>query len=75
MVSKAAVMINILGEREGEVDVKNLDKALNIPNVTVHIYGKSQTKKERKMGHITAIDTTHERAYKKVLLARKLISI
>jgi 5-(carboxyamino)imidazole ribonucleotide synthase len=75
MVSNAAVMINILGEREGESEVKGMHRALTLPNVSVHIYGKAETKKERKMGHITAIDTSLQRAYKKVSLARKMISI
>ncbi|OGK19218.1 5-(carboxyamino)imidazole ribonucleotide synthase, partial [Candidatus Roizmanbacteria bacterium RIFCSPHIGHO2_01_FULL_39_8] len=49
----AAVMINILGERFGDANVEGMEKALAIPNVTVHLYGKKQTKVERKMGHIT----------------------
>lgn len=75
MLVPAAVMVNILGERIGSVDVKNLEKVLEIPGVYVHIYGKAETKLERKMGHITAIDKTIKKAYTKAIKARKLLSI
>ncbi len=49
------VMINLLGEVgfEGKTKVEGLEKAMALKGVTVHIYGKSQTKPKRKMGHIT----------------------
>lgn len=75
MKTPAAVMINILGDRVGETKVEGLGKALKIPNVTVHIYGKKQTKVERKMGHITAIDRDINSAYNKATMARKHINI
>lgn len=75
MKSPAAVMINILGERQGKADVKGLEKALKIPNTSVHIYGKEETKIERKMGHITVIDQSLKNALKKARLARKYIYI
>lgn len=75
MVVPAAVMINILGEREGSALPEGLDKALQIPGVTVHIYGKKETHHERKMGHLTVIDKSVKAAYKKAALARIRISI
>lgn len=75
MKTPAAVMVNILGDRQGDVAVFGLDKALAIPNVSVHVYGKVETREERKMGHITAIDQTIEKAHKKAKQARKYISI
>lgn len=71
----AAVMINILGTRHGPVDVKKLEKVLEMPDVHVHIYGKAQTKPERKMGHITATGKTMKEAYNKAVKARALLSI
>ena len=70
-----AVMVNILGRRNGAAEVKGLEEALGIPGVTVHIYGKAETRPERKMGHITAIGRTTDEALKKAVLARKYISI
>jgi 5-(carboxyamino)imidazole ribonucleotide synthase len=71
----SAVMVNILGDRSGEAQVKGLEKALAIPNVAVHIYGKAETRVERKMGHITVIDKSLTKALKKANLAREFIKI
>jgi phosphoribosylaminoimidazole carboxylase PurK protein len=71
----AAVMVNILGDRLGSAEANGLDKGLKIPGVSVHIYGKAQTKPERKMGHITAVDKNVKRAFNHAKIARKEISI
>ncbi len=75
MLVPAVVMINILGQRNAPAQVSGLEKALKIPNVSVHIYGKLETKLERKMGHITAIAKTHKEALRKAILARRYITI
>ncbi|HUS26327.1 MAG TPA: 5-(carboxyamino)imidazole ribonucleotide synthase [Nevskiaceae bacterium] len=71
----AAVMINILGERTGDTKLTGLDKALAVPHTSVHIYGKSPTKIDRKMGHITATGNTLAQAKARARLARKHIGI
>lgn len=53
LVVPAAVMVNILGEREGPVELSGVNKVLAHPATSLHIYGKSPTKIDRKMGHIT----------------------
>lgn len=75
LVHPAVVMINILGSRTGSAEVKGLEKALAIPGVYVHIYGKADTKIERKMGHINAVGKSINDAWKKARSARKYISI
>ncbi len=75
MIVPAAVMINILGGRTGVAQVTGMDDALRLPQTYVHIYGKKDTKMERKMGHITAIDKTIQNAYKKAKRARMFITI
>jgi 5-(carboxyamino)imidazole ribonucleotide synthase len=75
MVAPAAVMINILGDRQGLAEVSGLEEALAIPGVSVHVYGKLETKPERKMGHITALGDTLEEALEKAEKARHLIRI
>jgi 5-(carboxyamino)imidazole ribonucleotide synthase len=37
------------------LSLRGLDKALELPHTSVHLYGKSPTKVDRKMGHITVI--------------------
>lgn len=71
----AAVMINILGDRLGPAQLEGLDSALVIPGVSVHIYGKNETKPERKMGHITVVDQDLKSALKKAKLVRSYIKI
>jgi phosphoribosylaminoimidazole carboxylase PurK protein len=75
MVVPAAVMVNILGERLGPPKLEGLDKALAILGVSVHIYGKSETRIERKMGHITVVDGSLRSAMRKAKKARECISI
>lgn len=75
MRTPAAVMINILGERKGPVDISGLEKVLQIPGVHVHIYGKQETKVDRKMGHITVTGMTVEDCLRKAKKARKALVI
>ncbi|CAN5667511.1 5-(carboxyamino)imidazole ribonucleotide synthase [soil metagenome] len=75
MVVPAAVMINILGESNSPARLRGLDKVLDIPHTSVHIYGKSPTRIDRKMGHITATGKTIDEAKKRARSARKILSI
>lgn len=75
LVTPAAVMINILGERNGPTQVKGLSEALALPHVSVHLYGKSPTKVDRKMGHITATGKTVNEARRRARKARKELDI
>jgi 5-(carboxyamino)imidazole ribonucleotide synthase len=68
-------MVNILGERDGPTEVKGLEEARAIPGVSVHLYGKSPTKVDRKMGHITAVADTLEEARENAGRARGLIDV
>jgi len=71
----AAVMVNILGDREGEAKLKGLRQALAIPGVSFHLYGKKDSRIERKMGHITAVADNFKTALQKAKKARRLITI
>ena len=71
----AAVMINILGEADHPTSLSGLESSLAAPHVSVHIYGKSPTKIDRKMGHITATASTGRLARARAKRARKELSI
>ncbi len=59
---KPVVMVNILGEHVEEVlKVMKQDSTLK-----VHLYGKEESKKGRKMGHINIMAASTEEAMKKV---------
>ena len=55
MRCKNAVMINIIGERNGEAKLSRAGRVFSKDKVNLHIYGKKETKKGRKMGHITVL--------------------
>lgn len=62
-----AVMINLLGEPDftGPVKYEGIDDCMAIAGAKFHIYGKTETKPFRKMGHITVIDKSIDEAKKK----------
>ena len=53
----ACVMLNILGDiwfdAQGAQTTPNWANALALPGVSLHLYGKTQARKGRKMGHVT----------------------
>jgi phosphoribosylaminoimidazole carboxylase len=48
-----AVMLNILGGKTKDSHQQIAKAALEIPNASVHLYGKGEARPGRKMGHIT----------------------
>jgi 5-(carboxyamino)imidazole ribonucleotide synthase len=70
---RPSVMINLLGEKghSGPVKYLNLEEICGIPGVYVHLYGKSETKPFRKMGHVTICNENMDEAK---LLARHIMS-
>lgn len=70
-----AVMVNILGERKGKANPKGIKKAEKLPGTTVHLYGKLETKPERKMGHITVVGENRKEVLATAKQARSLITI
>jgi 5-(carboxyamino)imidazole ribonucleotide synthase len=57
-----SAIVNILGAEghSGEAVYTNLADVLSMDNVFVHLYGKSQTKPGRKMGHVTIMHTDYQ---------------
>lgn len=62
-----AISMNILGQESVDPSTR-LRTALEIPGAAVHLYGKHEVRKGRKLGHITVIgddrDSVHGRAQK-----------
>ncbi|MEM2856847.1 MAG: 5-(carboxyamino)imidazole ribonucleotide synthase [Candidatus Nitrosocaldaceae archaeon] len=72
----AAAMVNILGDLSHvKYVIEGIDHALTLPNVRIHIYGKKESKKGRKLGHITALADSVEEAASKAERARSMIRI
>ena len=72
-IYRPAAMVNLLGDvwDNGE---PNWAKALEMPNVKLHLYGKAEPRPGRKMGHITALSDTTETAVRLVTDARSKLT-
>ena len=60
MKYRNAVMLNLLGERNGESKLEGYSDLINDPMAALHFYGKDETRKGRKMGHITVMGDNME---------------
>ena len=66
---RPAAMANLMGEQWRGGEPRWL-AALELPDVKLHLYGKSDPRPGRKMGHLTALAGTAEAAAERVLAAR-----
>ena len=72
-----AAMANLLGDCW--FDAANCPQepdwaaALGVPGVTLHLYGKSEPRRARKMGHLTALAPTVAEAVERVTRSRRLV--
>jgi 5-(carboxyamino)imidazole ribonucleotide synthase len=66
-------MANLLGARDGLATPTGLDAALALPGVHVHIYGKRDVRRGRKMGHLNALAPTPEEALARARRAAEAI--
>ena len=72
-----AAMINLVGEKGafGRPVVRGLPEALAMEGVTVHIYGKSEVRPFRKMGHAVVVDRDLEKALVKANRLKDILTI
>jgi 5-(carboxyamino)imidazole ribonucleotide synthase len=74
MIKPAAVMVNYLGKRNASVSYSHFPAALKNSSAHLHIYGKTDSRIGRKMGHITAIGERVEDCLKNAkAMERKLL--
>ncbi|MEI8306814.1 MAG: 5-(carboxyamino)imidazole ribonucleotide synthase [Chloroflexales bacterium] len=71
----AAVMVNLLGRRDGPVGPDALRAALDVPGAHLHLYGKRESRVGRKMGHVTALGATLAEAEELALRAADLVDV
>jgi 5-(carboxyamino)imidazole ribonucleotide synthase len=71
---RPAAMANLLGDlwSDGE---PNWAAACEFPDVKLHLYGKSDPRAGRKMGHLTAMAATVDQAQDRVIAARDALLI
>src|SRR5262245_33098489 len=74
LLGQAAAMANLLGELWEEAE-PNWAAAARFDDVKLHLYGKSEPRPGRKMGHMTALGRTPAEALDRVVLARDALLI
>jgi len=76
-LQRPSVMLNILGQpgSAGRVVIQGYEEALKIPGLSLHLYGKAESRPFRKMGHFTVTADTLEEALKKAEHARSILKV
>lgn len=70
-------MLNLVGEESysGKVKYEGLKDVLKLPKTYVHLYGKTETKPGRKMGHINVMADSREELMKKLIHIKSLVRV
>jgi 5-(carboxyamino)imidazole ribonucleotide synthase len=69
-----AAMANLLGDLWREGRQPDFTRALAVPGVRLHLYGKAAARPGRKMGHLCAVADPLDVALERVLTARSALS-
>ncbi|MDR1210458.1 MAG: 5-(carboxyamino)imidazole ribonucleotide synthase [Clostridiales bacterium] len=74
---RPCAMRNILGEPgiNGIAEWEGADRALAAEGVKLHVYGKTEVRPGRKMGHVTAVGGSAEEAAERAARARGFIRV
>lgn len=70
-------MLNLVGEAgyTGPVLYEGLDTLLSRSNTYVHLYGKTETKPGRKMGHVNVVAENREELIQELLELKKVVRV
>ncbi|OPC28928.1 5-(carboxyamino)imidazole ribonucleotide synthase [Elizabethkingia meningoseptica] len=70
-------MLNLVGAEgfTGRVIYKGLDEALKLSKTYVHLYGKTETKPGRKMGHINVLADSREELMEKLVKIKEMVQV
>lgn len=70
-------MLNLVGAEgfSGKVIYEGLDEVLKLPKTYVHLYGKTETKPGRKMGHINVLADSKEELMKKLIQIKEMVVV
>lgn len=76
-VHPVGAMVNIVGSAnaQGTPDYQGIDAALATEGVHPHLYGKSQVKPFRKMGHVTITGATREEVLDRMMRIREQLAV
>ena len=70
-------MLNLVGEENfhGKVKYQGLEEVLKLPKTYIHLYGKTETKPGRKMGHINVLADSREELLEKLIHIKSLVKV
>ncbi|SDQ68169.1 5-(carboxyamino)imidazole ribonucleotide synthase [Chryseobacterium soldanellicola] len=70
-------MLNLVGGEEfsGKVIYEGMDDVLKMPKTYVHLYGKTETKPGRKMGHINVLADSKEELMEKLVKVKAMVRV
>ncbi|MFP5470488.1 MAG: 5-(carboxyamino)imidazole ribonucleotide synthase [Bacteroidia bacterium] len=70
-----SVMVNLLGEKgfSGAANYEGLEACLQKEGVYIHLYGKTETKPFRKMGHVTIVHKDLEKAKENAYFVKRTL--
>jgi 5-(carboxyamino)imidazole ribonucleotide synthase len=75
-LTQPTVMVNLLGvESDGTAVWSGVEEAYRDSRVNVHIYGKAESKIDRKMGHFTVVDVDLDSAISRAEKIRGIIKV
>jgi 5-(carboxyamino)imidazole ribonucleotide synthase len=76
-IVRPSVMVNLLGSpgHEGPAKYKGMEDVMMFGGVYIHLYGKTNTKPFRKMGHVTIVDDDLVAARQKAKSVKQLLKV
>lgn len=72
-----STMVNLVGEPgySGTAIYEGVEELLSIPKLSLHLYGKKETRPFRKMGHFTIVGDSLQEVLDKTEQAKKIIKV
>jgi 5-(carboxyamino)imidazole ribonucleotide synthase len=74
-VVRPAAIVNLLGDLWLTEGGPRFEQVLAMPGVRLHLYGKRDARKGRKMGHLSAVGATSEEALARVQAASRALGM
>ncbi|MDV7698092.1 5-(carboxyamino)imidazole ribonucleotide synthase [Chryseobacterium soli] len=70
-------MLNLVGAEgyAGKVIYEGMEKVLKLPETYIHLYGKTETKPGRKMGHINVLADSREELMEKLVKVKSMVRV
>lgn len=68
-------MVNIVGDKTGKYQLKYMNELMQLSGVYTHLYGKKESKPNRKLGHVTIVHKYREEVVRLAEKVRTLVEI